>query len=165
VITDATDAEIARREHAYEMGEDSPSDRDWSRYVDRVARGLKAAGFASVAGGWTVDGDETVDGFSLDSCYDGYLARMTVPAYIEITRRKRQLLAAEAAGKAGGVADLEQLATIRRWGDPIERAFTSRDTIRVDDRGPDYGEERYLYRHNGVTIDRARAVELIGERG
>lgn len=162
---DATDAEIARRAHAAEMGEESEGDRAWSRYVDRVEKALKAAGFASVAGGWTADGDETVDGFSLDSTFDAFLARMTVPGYVEQVRRRRQLLAAEVAGKVGGVADLEQLATIRRWGDPIERAFTRADTIRVDDRGPDYGDERYVYRHNGVRIDRERAVELIGERG
>lgn len=90
---DATDAEIARREHDAEMGGESRSDRAWSRFYGRAERALAEAGFVSPANGSTIDGDEAEDGFSIDSAYDAWEARTTVAAYVEQVRRNRDRIA------------------------------------------------------------------------
>lgn len=59
-----------------------------------------------------------------------------------------------------GVAGLERLAARSPYC-RIERAFTSADRVTVEQIARD---ERFEYRHNGVRIERERAVELIGER-
>lgn len=67
----------------------------------------------------------------------------------------------ERRGSAGGVADMEALARLRPDG-RASRDFTSADTLTVTHL-PSWSPP-WVYKHNGVRIERDRAVELIGER-
>lgn len=84
---DATELEWNRRAHAYEMGEDSPTDRAWYAYSD-------AAEAAIVRRGWgdRLDADQDAAGFSLDGAYDAWEAGMSVDAYIEQVARDRSTM-------------------------------------------------------------------------
>lgn len=74
--------------------------------------------------------------------------------------RERNEAKRQAAPKPG-VAELEAQARAKAPGRPeIEHPFTSHDRLLVAWRER-WGE--FEYRHNGVRIERARAVELIGE--
>lgn len=78
-------------------------------------------------------------------------AREAANARAEVERR----------GEAGGVADMEALARLRPLGS-ARRDFTTADYLTVQYR-PRWTPE-FEYRHNGVRVERERAVELIGER-
>lgn len=62
---DHTEAEAARREHAYEMGDESQTGRAYGRWIDKVEALLIDVGATTEQKG--VDGYEFEDGFSLDS--------------------------------------------------------------------------------------------------
>lgn len=93
---DATEAEFARREHAAEMGAESRSDRAWSRFYDAADKAIRARGWqrSHDAG---LDGDDDVDGYSIDAAYEAFEAGASVADYLEIVDRKRLKLT---AGKA-----------------------------------------------------------------
>lgn len=95
---DATDAEIARREHEYEMGGAGQLDRSWSRFYN-------AAEAAVIANGWdgkfdsgksrgldgneyTADGEPS-DGYSIDGAYDAWEMGWSVERYITGVRARR----------------------------------------------------------------------------
>lgn len=84
---DATDLEIARREHAYEMGAESPADRSWSRFYD-------AADAAIINRGWgtTLDENEWDAGFSIDGAHAAWQAGRSVAQYLEDVAGKRRVL-------------------------------------------------------------------------
>lgn len=58
--------------HDHEMAVDTSSDRTWYRWI---ASAEKALGIADL------DGDEAVDGYSLDSAYEAFEAGVTASAY------------------------------------------------------------------------------------
>lgn len=96
---DATDLEISRREHAYEMGAESRSDRAWSCWC-------KAASVAIIANGWDgkfdngksrgLDGNEYTgggepsDGYSIDGASDAFDAGWSVQRYIAHVEKVRK---------------------------------------------------------------------------
>ena len=67
-INDHTDAELARREHAYEMGEDTPEEKAFDRFMDEAIDLLVDVGVTDRKQG--LDGDQETDGFSLDFAFD-----------------------------------------------------------------------------------------------
>lgn len=91
---DATDLEIARREHDYEMGGESQSDRAWSRWYDRAAATITANGWNTDRSrgldGSEIPGDD--DGYSIDGAYDAFEARWSVERYIaHVATRRAEL--------------------------------------------------------------------------
>ncbi len=77
---DNDDAEYARREMAYEMG-DTPEDIRWQKWVDTAAGILIAYGCTTPAVG--LDGDQIEDGFSLDFAHDAYRVGTSAEDYAE----------------------------------------------------------------------------------
>ncbi len=93
---DATQLEIDRRAHAYEMGADSNADRAWSRFYDAAQREIVARGWdEKFTGGAVVgksrglDGADAETGYSIDSAYDAWEARQSVATYIAAVGRAR----------------------------------------------------------------------------
>lgn len=97
---DATDLEVSRRAHAYEMGEDTQSDRAWYRfYAVATAR--------IIANGWDgkfnngksrgLDGTEWEDGYSIDGASDAFDARVSVDQYIAQVEVARTAIAQASA--------------------------------------------------------------------
>lgn len=88
---DATDLELARREHDAEMGGQTAGDRAWSRWFDAAARVVKANGWETqVTRG--LDGAEDEDGFSIDFAYDAFERGESVETYItEASRRRKEM--------------------------------------------------------------------------
>lgn len=78
MINDHTDAEIARREHDYEMGGETASERAWSRFVDDCEEELFKRGY-----GTSLDGNEATDGYSLDTAHEAFRLGHTVEEYME----------------------------------------------------------------------------------
>jgi hypothetical protein len=74
---DATDLELARRDHAYEMGAESPAERRWSRFYDRVEAEIVRRGW-----GATLDENGWEAGFSIDGASDAFSAGWSVDQYI-----------------------------------------------------------------------------------
>jgi hypothetical protein len=72
VAYDATDLEHARREQSAEMGEPSASEASWLRWADAVEALL----------GHDLDGDQTVDGYSIDFAYDEFRAGRSAADYV-----------------------------------------------------------------------------------
>jgi hypothetical protein len=68
---DHTDAEAARRELAYEMGEETPDERRYGLWVERAESLLIDAGVTTEQRG--LDGDQETEGFSLDLAYELFL--------------------------------------------------------------------------------------------
>ncbi|WP_267382273.1 MULTISPECIES: hypothetical protein [unclassified Sphingomonas] len=94
---DATDLEIARREHAAEMGEVSASDRAWYAWCRRAEQCLAALGWDEKFTGGPkagqscgLDGADAETGYSLDSAYDAWEAGKPVAAYMGQVKRARQ---------------------------------------------------------------------------
>jgi hypothetical protein len=88
---DQTEAEIARREHDAEMGSQTTTDRQWSRWFDRAAAAVKANGWETpLTKG--LDGAQDEDGFSIDYAYDAFERGETVETYIaEAARRRKEM--------------------------------------------------------------------------
>lgn len=84
---DATDFEFARREHAYEMGEETPRERSWSRFCDRAEAEIVRRGFGS-----RLDENESDAGYSLDGAHDAFSAGWSVDQYITAVIAKRRSL-------------------------------------------------------------------------
>ena len=74
---DHTDAEIARREHDYEMGGDTPYERRWDRWRQEVEKLLGLS---------TLDGDQIEDGYSLDFANEAFDDGHTPGQYAERVR-------------------------------------------------------------------------------
>lgn len=98
-VFDATDLEIDRRAHAYEMGEDSKSDRAWSSWVKRAEACLAQLGWdEKFTGGKLVgqsrglDGADDETGYSIDSAYDAFEAGKAVAEYMGAVKVARQAL-------------------------------------------------------------------------
>lgn len=93
---DATDLEFARREHAYEMGAESRSERAWSRFYDEADRRIRALGYVRKCDGEPgLDGDEhDGDCYSIDGAYAAFETGMTVDDYIAAVQYRRQRRAA-----------------------------------------------------------------------
>jgi hypothetical protein len=87
-LNDHTDAEIARREHAYEMGESSKGERAWLAFVRKVERALKLYSYND----GNLDGDESEDGYSLDGAGEAFDKGMSVVGYLDQIRRRRAAL-------------------------------------------------------------------------
>lgn len=95
---DATDLEIARREHAYEMGAESSADRSWSRFYNAAEKAIIANGWdgkfnngksRGLDGNEYTGGGEPSDGYSIDGAYEAWEKRMSVEAYIAACARRR----------------------------------------------------------------------------
>lgn len=83
---DATDLEYQRREHVAEMGAESAGDRAWSRFYDAADKAIRAAY------GVSLDGDDHVDGFSIDGAYVAFERGHTVAAYmLEVALKREEL--------------------------------------------------------------------------
>lgn len=67
---DHTDAELARRELAYEMGGGDDTDQRWDEFTSIVEDMLVEAGVTDRQVG--LDGDQETDGFSIDFAYDAF---------------------------------------------------------------------------------------------
>ena len=87
MINDHTDAEYARREHDYEMGE-TPQDYAWDKWANAVEARLLGLAFTTLKSG--LDGDQETDGFSLDFAYDFFRDGATPEEYIEDVLRARR---------------------------------------------------------------------------
>ena len=77
---DHTDAEYARRELAYEMGEQSAEERAFERFCEPATSLLVDVGATTPEQG--IDGDQETDGFSLDFAYDWFRDRGTPNDYV-----------------------------------------------------------------------------------
>lgn len=77
---DHTDAEIARRELAYEMGELTAEERAFAHFCDEATRLLVDVGVTTFEQG--LDGDQETDGFSLDLAYDWFIDYGTPNDYV-----------------------------------------------------------------------------------
>lgn len=96
---DATDLEIARREHAAEMGEDSKSDRAWYAWYDRAAQCViqlgwdeKYTGGSKIGKSRGLDGADDETGYSIDSAYEAWERGLTVAAYMGKVKAARERL-------------------------------------------------------------------------
>jgi hypothetical protein len=96
---DATDLEIARREHAAEMGESSPSERAWLTWSGRVEACLTAMGWDEKFEGGAragesrgLDGAEDEDGYSIDFAFEAFERGESVDAYLDAVKTKRMRL-------------------------------------------------------------------------
>lgn len=76
---DHTDAEFERRQHAYEMGEESPSEKRWYAFCREAEKLL----------GFDLDGTESEDGYSLDFAHDAFQAGKSPAEYAAGVRAKR----------------------------------------------------------------------------
>jgi hypothetical protein len=86
-MNDHTDAEFARREHDYEMGGESASDRAWTRFYKEVSDFIILRGW-----GRSGDGDQEKDGFSLDYAYEAWEDGKTAVEYIsEVVATRREM--------------------------------------------------------------------------
>jgi hypothetical protein len=83
---DHTDAEIARREHAAEMGESSSSEKRWLRFVHKVECALKLYDFSD----GNLDKDEADECYSLDGAGDAFDNGMSVVGYLSQIISRRQ---------------------------------------------------------------------------
>lgn len=90
---DATDLEIARREHSYEMGAETASDRRWSQWYDRASSAIRALGFGDDLDGNEYTGaGEPSDGYSIDGASDAFDRGETVDTYMKgVVERRRAL--------------------------------------------------------------------------
>lgn len=86
-MTDATDQEIARREHNREMGGGDATDRAWTSFFIGCTNALILRGY-----GTSLDGDEKTDGYSIDSAYDAFRLGHTVAEYMEVVTADRHEL-------------------------------------------------------------------------
>lgn len=94
---DATDLEIARREHAAEMGDNSSADRAWYAWAGRVEACLaqlgwdeKFSGGPKIGKSRGLDGADAETGYSLDSAYDAWRSGLTVAAYMGNVKAARR---------------------------------------------------------------------------
>jgi hypothetical protein len=88
---DSTDLEIARREHAYEMGSESRRDQSWSRFYHQAETVIIANGWDGKfdngksrgldGNEYTADGEPS-DGYSIDGAYEAWEAHWSVERYI-----------------------------------------------------------------------------------
>jgi hypothetical protein len=95
MFNDHTDAEFARRETAREMGEESPSDRAWSRFYDAVEAEIVARGWdEAFTNGKSrgLDGADDETGYSIDGAHDAFEARRTVAEYVAQVSARRAAL-------------------------------------------------------------------------
>lgn len=90
-LNDHTDAEMIRREHAYEMGrENSQIDTEWERWCDTVEAGLIEMGFSTPQRG--IDGDQSEDGFSIDFAVDDFDDGLTPIQYLaKVAARRKEM--------------------------------------------------------------------------
>ncbi len=86
---DATDLEIDRRNHDYEMGGESNADRAWSRFYKQataeiIAKGWddKFTGGPRIGQSCGLDGCDDENGYSIDGAYEAWEARWSVERYI-----------------------------------------------------------------------------------
>lgn len=96
---DATDSEIARREHAAEMGESDTSERAWLAWTKRVQACLRQLGWDEQFTGGKLagesrglDGDESENDYSIDGAYEAWEKGMTPAAYMGQVKLARQAL-------------------------------------------------------------------------
>jgi hypothetical protein len=87
---DHTDAELARREHDYEMGGETPNERAYGEWTERAESLLIDAGVTTEQRG--LDGDQETDGFSLDLAYELFLEGVTPEDYVTSVFFERGLL-------------------------------------------------------------------------
>lgn len=95
---DATDLEIQRRAHDYEMGGESHSDRAWSRFYRQAESAIIARGWDEQfdngksrgldGNEYTGDGEPSV-GYSIDGAYEAFEARWSVERYIASVEARR----------------------------------------------------------------------------
>jgi len=86
-----TDLQELQRAHDYEMGAESRTDRQWSRWYKSAAMSCESNGWdTDVTRG--LDGCEWEDGFSIDSAYDAFEAGWSVQRYIAKTVENRKAL-------------------------------------------------------------------------
>lgn len=94
---DHTDAEYARRELAYEMGEETGEDKRWDAWVKQVCYILKLD---------SLDGDEKEDGYSLDGAREYFDEGESPDSYAEMCKEPINMIwwnqwAREVAEKLG----------------------------------------------------------------
>lgn len=91
MIFDATDLEIDRRAHAYEMGAESNADRRWSRFYRQAEAAVIANGWdgkfnngksRGLDGNEYTDEGEPSDGYSIDGAYEAFENGWSVERYI-----------------------------------------------------------------------------------
>jgi hypothetical protein len=87
---DHTDAELARREHEYEMGGQSADDKAYADFMERAVDLLVDAGVTTIEQG--LDGDQETDGFSLDLAYELFLEGNSPEDYVTGVFFERGLL-------------------------------------------------------------------------
>lgn len=91
MMFDATDLEIARREHDAEMGGDSATDRSWYFFFAAVETMIRARGYVRHGGSAAsradtgLDGNEAdgepSDGYSIDGAYEAWERRQSAHDY------------------------------------------------------------------------------------
>lgn len=96
---DATDVEVARRQHEYEMGIEDTGEAAWDSFY-------RAASNAVIARGWDekftggarinqtrgLDGDDRETGYSIDSAFDAFSRGESVDRYIAKVAHRRAAL-------------------------------------------------------------------------
>lgn len=95
---DATELEIARCEHAAEMGADTKSDRAWYRWYDAAEKAVIANGWAGkfdngksrgLDGNEYIGDGEPSDGYSIDGAYEAWEKGISVDSYIAACADRR----------------------------------------------------------------------------
>lgn len=87
MLNDHTDAELVRRELAYEMGEESVDEIAWDAFTDLATEMLVVARLTDMAMG--LDGEQDVDGFSLDQAYEWFERGETAGDYARAVIKAR----------------------------------------------------------------------------
>lgn len=96
---DATDQEVARRQHEYEMGIKDTGEAAWDRFYRAASNAViarnwdeKFTGGARVNQTRGLDGDDRETGYSIDSAFDAFSRGKTVEIYIgEVAKRRVEL--------------------------------------------------------------------------
>jgi len=88
---DATEAEFARLDHAYEMGAESRGDRAWSKFYRQAEAAIISKGWDGKfdngksrgldGNEYTGDGEPS-DGYSIDGAYEAFEKGWSVERYI-----------------------------------------------------------------------------------
>jgi len=93
---DATDLEVARRQHEYEMGIEDTGEAAWDRFYRAASREVIARDWDEKFTGGDragqtrgLDGDDRETGYSIDSAFDAFSKGFTVERYIVSVKKKR----------------------------------------------------------------------------
>lgn len=89
---DATDLEIARREHEYEMGGESRSERAWTAFYNRARIEIVSRAWDGRFDNGTsrgLDGCDWEDGYSIDGAYEAFENGWSVDRYITAVGKAR----------------------------------------------------------------------------